>query len=104
MKLIIGAIALVFAFPAAAQTAPAAPQHQGHAEHQQSGGHQEHGQHQGQPGQHQPGQHQGHGDGCCADRNNNGRMDCCENMPEGQSCCCEHHGESHGEQEGHQGH
>ena len=72
MKLVLTAMALVFAVPAAAQTAPAA-QHQGHQDHQ------------GQHGQHQPGQHEGHGmrDGCCADRNGNGRMDCCENMAQG---------------------
>lgn len=66
MKYIISAIALVIAAPAAAQTAPA-PQHQGHGQHQQHQGH-------GQPA--------GHGEpgGCCADRNGNGRMDCCEGM------------------------
>ena len=101
MKYLISAMALVFAAPVAAQTAPAA-QHQGHgtAEHAQHAPAQ-HGQHQS--GQHPPGQHQGHEDGCCADRNNNGRMDCCENMQPGQRCCCEH-GEGHGEQGGHQGH
>ena len=75
MKIIIAAIALAIAFPAAAQTAPATPEH--HGQHQP-------GQH-GQQGhdQHQPGHPQGHEDGCCADRNNNGRMDCCENMAQG---------------------
>lgn len=87
---LFAALAFAVATPAAAQTAPAT-QHQGHAQHgtPQSGGH---AQHQGQ-GQ-QPGhdQHQGHDmqSGCCADRNNNGRMDCCENMAEGQSCCPNH--------------
>ena len=72
MKIIIAAIALAIAIPAAAQTGPAAPE--GHGQHQT-----------GQHGhdQHHPGQHQGHEDGCCADRNNNGRMDCCENMAQG---------------------
>ena len=102
MKYLIGAIALIIASPAAAQTAPVTQQ-QGHsaAQHQQHGqAPAGHGQHQ--PGSHQPGQHQGHGEGCCADRNNNGRMDCCENMQPGQRCCCEH-GDDHAGQ-GHQGH
>jgi len=91
MKIIVTAIALAFALPAAAQPAPA--QHQGHDQHQpgqhQPGQHQP-GQHQ--PGQHQPGQHEQHRDGCCADRDGNGRMDCCdraEAQSEGQGC--EHH-------------
>ena len=96
MKIVITAIALVFALPAAAQTAPA-PQHQDHQQHQ--------GQAHAQPGQHQmtqhsqhqagqQGQHQGHDmrSGCCADRNNNGRMDCCENMAQGDGRECSDHG------------
>ena len=77
MKLFITAIALVVAIPAAAQTAPAAqPPAQQHQDHQQHG--------QMQHGQAQGGQHQGHAMGdCCADRNGNGRMDCCENMAQG---------------------
>ena len=76
-------VLLALAAPAAAQTAPDA--HHGHGQHQQQG-HQQHDQHQ----QHQPGQTQGHGDGCCADRNGNGRMDCCERMAEAsdrRGCC-----------------
>lgn len=73
MKIIVAAIAFTIAVPAAAQTAPAPQgQHQGHDQHQGHGQHQQH-------GQHQPSQPQGPGD-CCADRNGNGRMDCCENM------------------------
>lgn len=71
MKYLISAVVLVIAAPAAAQTAPG-PQHQGHDQHQQHQGH-------GQPA--------GHGQpcGCCADRNGNGRMDCCEGMaPSGE--------------------
>lgn len=82
MKYVLVTLALALAAPAAAQTAPDA--HQGHGQHQQQG----HQQHQ----QHQPGQTQGHGDGCCADRNGNGRMDCCERMAgqSGDGCaCCE---------------
>ena len=95
--IIIAAFSLVIASPAAAQTAPAANPHQGHnmsqmqghAGHAQHAQHSQHGQTQGSG---QQGQHQGHNmqDGCCADRNNNGRMDCCENMPAGQSCCPQH--------------
>ena len=68
MKIIVAAFALAIASPAVAQTAPAAPPAD-HTQHQQ-------GQHQGMP------QVQGHGEGCacCADRNGNGRMDCCETM------------------------
>ena len=93
MKIIVTAIALAFAFPAAAQTAPA--QHADHAQHQP--GQHQHGQgHADHQGQHQQGQHEGHEGGCCADRNNNGRMDCCE---EGGSCegCREHDGHRQGE-------
>ena len=71
MKYLVATLALAFAAPVAAQTAPA---HQDHQQH----------------GQHQQGQHQGHGDGCCADRNGNGRMDCCERMAaqSGSGCAC----------------
>ncbi|MGQ0558029.1 MAG: hypothetical protein ACT4OE_00320 [Sphingosinicella sp.] len=65
MKILLTAIALGFAVPAAAQ--PAAQPQQQHQQHQQGT---PHGQHQGQ----------GHSCACCADRNNNGRMDCCERM------------------------
>jgi len=72
MKIIIAAIAFTIAVPATAQTAPA-PQ-QDHSQHQQHGQQDhDHSQH----GEHQQGQHEEHG-GCCADRNGNGRMDCCE--------------------------
>lgn len=85
MKIIIAAFALAIASPAVAQTAPTGTAAD-HARHQH-GNHQPH-----QPGQHQQGQHQGmaHGQSgqegrgasssCCADRNGNGRMDCCEGM------------------------
>lgn len=89
MKILTAAFALAFAIPAAAQTPPAG-QHQDHAQHQRQGSG-AHDAHQG----HQPGgqhdQHQGHdmGSGCCADRNGNGRMDCCEAMAAGGNCCHE---------------
>ena len=83
MKYFMTAIALVIAAPAAAQTTPA-QQHQGHDQHQQHG--------QGlQQGQAQHSQHQEQG-GCCADRNGNGRMDCCEGMAQSgdrRGCCPE---------------
>lgn len=88
MKYFLSAIALVIATPAAAQTAPA-QDHQGHAQHQQHGQHQGHAQHQ-QPQGGQPG-HAPQGD-CCADRNGNGRMDCCERMAEAgdrRGCCAQ---------------
>ena len=97
MKIIVAAFALAIAFPAAAQNAPAQPQ--AHDQHQPG----RHGQQQGhdQHGVHQPGHHEGHGDGCCADRNNNGRMDCCEQGENGQhGSGCAEHGEGHAGQHG----
>ncbi len=46
MKTVFGALALLLAVPAAAQTAPATDPHAGHAQHQQQGhaGHAQHGQ------------------------------------------------------------
>lgn len=82
--IIIAAISLLVASPAAAQTAPAANPHQGHDMGQMQGHDMSQMQHGQTSGQHS--QHQGHnmqGD-CCADRNGNGRIDCCENMPAGQ--------------------
>lgn len=74
MKIIIAAFALAIASPAFAQSAPAG-QPADHSQHQQ-------GQHQGMP--HDQHGQQGHGEGCacCADRDGDGRMDCCENMGE----------------------
>ena len=82
---LIAAIALVIASPAVAQTAPATGQHAQHQNHAQHG--EDHAQH----GQSQAGHdmHKGHdmkGD-CCADKDGNGRMDCCEKMGEGKGCC-----------------
>ena len=73
--LFIAATAFAFATPAAAQPAqpaqPAQQSHQGHAQH---------------------GQQTNHGSmphgmtmDCCRDANNNGKMDCCENMGAGMS-------------------
>lgn len=80
MKLIVGAIALAFAVPAAAQTAPAQMDHSQHqpSSHPASPADGQHG------GHHMPqgGSHEGHPmkDGCCADKDGNGKMDCCEKM------------------------
>jgi hypothetical protein len=99
MKYLTMAIALVIAAPAAAQTAPAPNSgHDQHQQHQPQAGH--HGQHQQSEHQqsghqqdgHQQSGHQQHGEGCCADRNENGRMDCCEQAEgaEARACCDEH--------------
>lgn len=79
MKIIVTAIALAFATSAAAQTAPAPAPHHPAADH--AG-------HQAAPAQ----SHAGHAmqGGCCADRNGNGRMDCCENMAAGSGGCASH--------------
>ena len=66
MKMLIGALALILAAPVAAQAAPAADPHAGHAQHQQ--------QPSGAPSEH--------------------KMDCkcCEEMKQhaGKMECCEH--------------
>ena len=83
MKIFVAAFALAIASPALAQGAPDNP----HARHQAQGQHQpgQHAEHEpGQHGQHQGMQHgegQGHAEGgCCADRDGDGRMDCCQHM------------------------
>jgi len=87
MKILIGAIALVIASPAMAQTAPQADPH---AQHQPG----QHPSDQHQMPQHQMPQHEGQGaqGGCCADRDGDGRMDCCQHMAqaaEHRDCCAE---------------
>ena len=80
MKTLIGAIALLLAAPAVAQSsAPAADPHAGHAQHQQ-GQH-----HQGEHGQR--GEHAGHM-ACCKDGQH---KECCEKAKaEGRKmACCE---------------
>ncbi|HEY0624091.1 hypothetical protein [Sphingomonas sp.] len=70
MKSLVAATVLAVAFPAAARTAqsqPAPAQHQGHAG-------MDHSAHAG----HQKGEGQAGKKDCCADRNADGRMDCCE--------------------------
>ena len=83
MKIIIGALALAFAYPAAAQTAPASSDPRGHAEHQP-----------GQMSHEQNGQHQsGH----------QGQPCCCRDEPAGadRRDCCDGHGQP---QAGHEAH
>jgi hypothetical protein len=95
MKILATAFALVIAAPAAAQPAPVQQQHQGHDQHGQS--HDQHGQ---MPA------HEEQGD-CCADRNGNGRMDCCEHMAQAgdrRGCCQEHSPQPSAEPQVHQGH
>ena len=103
MKILATAMALAIAFPAAAQTAPAQPQHQGHDQMQ---GHADHGQSQGMR---HGDQHAGmqHRDGCCEDRNGDGVMDCCEHMAqatEQRDCCADEAGLPAAQHQGHQGH
>lgn len=83
MKIIASAIALAFAVPVVAQTAPAQPQHPDHSQAAHAATaqapHAGHAGHQMPPAE---GSHKGHAmkDGCCADRDGNGKMDCCEKM------------------------
>lgn len=85
MKIIVSAVALAFAMPAVAQTAPVQPQHLDHSQHQPGNAANapqvEHAGHQMPAGKPHD-QHQGHAmkDGCCADKDGNGKMDCCEKM------------------------
>ncbi|MFK4793881.1 hypothetical protein [Sphingobium sp. ZW T5_29] len=78
MKILISVIALAFAVPAAAQAAPAV-----HSQQRGTSGQAEHGDHAGHqmPTGSQHDEHKGHAmGGCCADKNGDGRMDCCEKM------------------------
>ena len=94
MKIITFAFALAIASPALAQTAPATPAANPHAQHQM-GQSQPGAQTGAEPAQHQGMQHgqaQGQQGGCCADRDGDGRMDCCQNMAqsaERRDCCAE---------------
>ena len=89
--LILGALALTFAVPAAAQLA----QPQNHQGHQMPAQGTAPAQHQGhdmaQHGGEQAMDHSRMAD-CCGDANGNGKMDCCENMAAngGRDCCAGH--------------
>lgn len=78
--LLMSALALAFTAPAAAQTAPNAQAHQGHAQQRapqpgtQPAPHAGHAQHQGLGGSGVD--HSKHAN-CCGDANGNSRMDCC---------------------------
>lgn len=90
------AVALAIASPAAAQTAPV-QQPQGHAQHQPGQGHDQHGQMPAHGAQ----------GGCCADRDGDGRMDCCQHMAEARDrrgCCQERAPQPAPEPQAHQGH
>lgn len=78
MKILTGALALILAAPVAAQTAPPADAHQGHAQHQNKDGE--------------------HKMDCCKD----GKMPCCEKArQQGQKPdCCDKDAE-HGQHKGH---
>lgn len=80
MKTIFAAIAIAFAVPAAAQTAPA----QGHDQHQQHGQHGQHG--------------SGHGD------HKKGEMPCDMSKEECRKACAEMHGKDKGKGGDHAGH
>jgi hypothetical protein len=83
MKTILTALALTFALPAFAQTAPAAPADA----------------HPGHHGQHQQG-HEGHKEDCCKDK------PCCEKMKaDGKKMdCCEKKAGEAGTADAHAGH
>ena len=105
MKILVTAMALVLASPAVAQTAPAAQPHQDHQQMQMPMNHADQAQHQGM--QHGTAQ-QGHAqnDGCCEDRNGDGRMDCCEHMAqatEQRDCCAEHGSQPAAQHDSHPG-
>ena len=90
MKIITAAIALAFAMPAAAQTAPAGHHGQAGADHAQ---HARHGQQAPADSDSGHAERQDHAmcEGDCADRDGNGRMDCCDRMAAaGKVGACEH--------------
>ncbi|HEY7810251.1 MAG TPA: hypothetical protein VIA98_07725 [Allosphingosinicella sp.] len=108
MKLILCAVALAFAAPAAAQTAPVDHSKMDHSQH----GQMDHSKHA--PAQ---GQHKGHGEGKTDDcpGSKGGKMDCCEHA-EGkcpkaadgkEMACCDHEAHktagatAHGDHGGH---
>lgn len=101
MKILISAIALIFASPAFAQAPTPAPAQADHSQHgAQHGQHDaDHGEHDGHANhaqhgpQHAAGLHSaGHGADCCGDRDGNGRMDCCDQAAAGNrpDCCAGH--------------
>ena len=99
MKMLIGAVALLLAAPAAAQTTPAAGPHAGHAQHQHQQKGQDHSQHEASGGDQKQMD-------CCKEGT------CCEGMKAGEKmACCAKHGEGHGDSQlskqahsGHAGH
>ena len=72
MKMLIGAFALILAAPVAAQTAPAADPHAGHAQHQP------------QPSN-APGEHKMACKCCDKMKQQDGKMECCDEHAEGHA-------------------
>lgn len=89
MKMLIAAIALTIAAPAAAQTADP------HAGHDMSAGHEGH-----DMGEHADSMKMD----CCKDADGNGKMDCCEKMgtEEAKPCCDKQDKAAHESHDGHQ--
>jgi hypothetical protein len=83
MKTIISAIALTFAVPAYAQTAPAADPHAGHAQHQGM-----------DHGQHKQGEHDCRA--CCEKmKGKDGKMECMDKKDGGQAAAPAQSGDAH---------
>lgn len=87
MKMMMAAIALTIAVPAAAQTADP------HAGHDVTMSHEGH--HMGE-------QHDSMKMDCCKDADGNGKMDCCEKMESGEAKPCCDDKAAHGSHDGHQ--
>jgi hypothetical protein len=70
MKILVTAIALMIAAPAAAQASNPHAAHDPHAAHKTGG-------------------HEGHKRDCCKDADSNGKMDCCETKDGKPNPCCD---------------
>ena len=99
MKILIAAVALTIAVPAAAQTGQAANPHAAHQG--------DHGKHGTDHGKHGGSGHEGHKN-CCEHKTADGkRMDCCDKAKAagGKMECCEKNAQQKGGSgAGHQGH
>lgn len=93
MKYVLtSAVALAIAAPAAAQTLPQSQADQSQHSAHQRGAPAGHGQHAGHAEhQSQAGANRGSPMSCCADADNDGRMDCCEAKQASQRPCCAKH-------------
>lgn len=87
MKILISATAMAFAVPAAAQAAPAGQSQQQPSLPQGTSAQAGHGNHAGhrvpEGSRHDHDKSHAMGE-CCADKNGDGRMDCCEKMAAGK--------------------